>query len=253
MPQIFSREALQDNYEDALLRLVMADYAIAEGGEFLWENEELKKNTDYQVTPEKLRKFQRVIGNAFYKRNLKTMLASTYRSVNKVAAVFIIISVMLFTSVMSVQAFRVSILNFLIGFEEEFTSIQLGDSHSNSIIGSNVYVTWTDAYVPTYIPDGFMVTRLSNEQGYKYIDYAHDDGRAITYYELSAMYESNIDTENAERIEYTEVQGYDALFLEKDDKLSVTWAIEDRLFVISGQVSDDELFKIAEGVRFITP
>lgn len=253
MSQNFSKDTLQADYEDAYFRLLMSDYARTEGEDFLCENEVLKKDPEYQITPLKLRKYQRTINNALRSRSIKDAFTSAYRTVNKVAAVFILVLVLMFTTVMSVEALRVRFINMLIGFENEYTSVQFADEYSDSIISGNINVEWTDAYMPAYVPDGFKVVKLSNEHGYKYIDYAHDDGRLISYYEMSAMYESNIDTEGAQRVDYSEVQGLDALFIEKDGKLTLTWATEDRMFIIIAEVSENEIYKIAESVQFMTP
>ena len=252
MTQTFDKLKLQEDYENALFRLLMADYTRAEGEALHHENEELRADPNNRPTPVEIWKFQRAVSKAFRNRAAKSAIKSTFYALNRAAAFVVLLFGLFLLSTVAVQAVRVNVLNFLISFEREYTSIQIGGADSNSIIGGNVYVTWTDAYVPTYIPDGFRITRLNNEQDYRYINYSHDDGRTVYYYELSAMYESNIDTEDADRIENVSIHGLDALFVEKDGKLSIAWAGGDRMFVISAQVTENEIFKIAEGVRFIS-
>lgn len=252
MSQTFNRNTLHDNYEDAFFRIIMADYARSQGEILAHENEELMKDPANNPTPAQIKKFQRVLDKAFLKRAIKSALANSYRALSKVAVVVAILSFGFFITAMSVQTVRVNVLNFLIGFEKEYTSLYIGESGGNSIIGDHIYVSWTDAYVPTYIPNGFKITKLTNESDYKSINYIHADGRTIFYYEFSESDEVNLDTEDAERTENTVIQGNDALFVEKGGKLSVIWENHSKMFLISAEISEDELFMIAEGVKFIT-
>jgi hypothetical protein len=252
MSRTFDRDTLQGEYEDAFFRLVMADHAKAQGAIFVRENEELKKDPDNNPTPLQIQKFRRTINKAFRKRTVKSALTKTRRAFTKAAVIAAILVVGIFTSAITVQAIRVNVLNFLIGFEEEYASLQIGAAGGNSIIGDNLYVSWADAYVPSYIPDGFKITKLTNTPELKSINYLHSDGRTIFYYEYSAMYEVNMDTEDAERVENASINGLEALLVQKGVTVSLAWENDSKLFVISAEVSEEELFKIAEGVRFIS-
>lgn len=251
MSQTFSRGKLKDDYEDALFRLIMTDYARAEGEVFLRENGELSKNLESHVTPAELRKFQRMMYWVFRKRAAKAALKNVYNTLNKAAIYFVLASVLAVGLTMSVQAIRINVLNFLVSFEEEYASIQIGEGNGSGIIGENLHVTWRDAYVPTYIPDGFKITKLTNEQEFKAINYMHEDGRTLFYYVLAPTFESNVDTENAQRVESTVIQGYEALFVEKHERCTIAWVMNGLIFQISGNVSEEELHQIAEGVIFI--
>jgi hypothetical protein len=247
----FDRARLQEEYEDAFFRLLMADHAWVEGEELLRENEELQKDPANQPTPLETQSFQRKLGKAIRSRDAKAAASSAYRMLGRVAAVVAIALFATFlVSTVAVQAVRVSVLNFLIGFEDEYTSLRLAAPvEPHGIVDANVFISWSDAYAPTYIPDGFRITSLSNTEHYKLISYMDGESNILHYSEFAGTAEINVDTENAQRVETIAVQGFDGLFVEKDGTLTVAWTDGDRFFIIVGQVTEAEILKIADGVK----
>ena len=56
-----------------------------------------------------------------------------------------------------------------------------------------------------------------------------------------------LDTENA-KYEETEVNGYEAIYLEKDTRNSLTWTDGELPYNIYGNISKDTMLKIAENI-----
>jgi len=251
VPQAFDRRKLVEEYEDSLFRLIISDFARAEGEEYRRENEELNKDTANQATPAEIRKFRRVIGRAQRKLAVKGMIKKSYKAFSK-ATIWIVLVFLVFTgSAMAIQPVRIDVLNFLIGFEKEYTSIKLGGTEGNGIVGDGLYVTWLDGYVPKYIPDGFRITRLSYDESFKSINYLSEDGRMLSYSELLTQTEANLDTENATTVESIFIHGHGALLVEKEGRHSLAWSDGERLFVVIGQISRDEIVEIAKNVTLL--
>ncbi|MPM19023.1 hypothetical protein SDC9_65441 [bioreactor metagenome] len=65
--------------------------------------------------------------------------------------------VILFCSLMvSVQAFRVKVMNYLIDIHKQYTSFEIGDNEDKQNI------KLADSYVPTYIPSGYEVSSVTS-------------------------------------------------------------------------------------------
>ncbi|GAB6173596.1 hypothetical protein JCM15765_30740 [Paradesulfitobacterium aromaticivorans] len=85
------------------------------------------------------------------------------KPLNRVAVAMLVVIVILFTTVASVQAVRVRVLNFLMDIQPKYTSFELKENDSGSG-GRSPVVNWTKAYVPTYMPDGYKVSNISNNE-----------------------------------------------------------------------------------------
>lgn len=61
----------------------------------------------------------------------------------------------------------------------------------------------------------------------------------------------DLNSENA-ALSYSQVNGHTTFVIERDDTVIVTWAIEDRYFVIETELPKDEVLNIVQSVRKIT-
>jgi hypothetical protein len=77
--------------------------------------------------------------------------------------VMLIVLVILGTIVVTVQAVRVRVLNFLMDIQQEYTSFELKNNNNGSE-GGGAAIDWRNAYVPTYIPDGYKISDSTNSE-----------------------------------------------------------------------------------------
>lgn len=246
-----TRKKLYEEYEDSLFRLVMHDAAEKEGKLFLEEKEKLKNDPEYKPSPDEIKKFSRQLDTQLKKPKADATRQRVLKSLNRVAVAMLLVIVILFTTVASVQALRVRVLNFIMNIQPEYTSFHLKESDSASNGGSSI-VNWTKAYVPTYIPDGYEVSNTSNSEMLKKIVFQNQQNKdlIIVYTELGEASSPGVDTEDASSFKTISINGQEGTLVEKNSFVTIVWQIDNRLFTVQAPTSEDIAIKIAQGVKY---
>jgi len=244
------RKKLYEEYEDSLFKLVMHDAAEKEGKLFLEEKEKLKNDLECMPCEAGLKRFSQQLDAHLKKPKAYAKRQRVLKALNRVALAMLAVIVILFASVATVQAVRVRVLNFLMDIQQEYTSFQLKDSSSGSE-GNSAPIDWHKAYVPTYIPDGYEVSAISNSESLKRIEFKNPQGMFITYMEISEGNKPALDTENASAFKPVSINGHEGSLIVKNSLVTVIWAMNDRMFMIRGQMEKDTAVKMAEGVKYI--
>jgi len=227
---------LREEYEEALIKLAMSSFAEREGQRLMRENEELKNDPLYQPTAEAERKFKRTINRHYYKQKTRNFLQTSYQHLNKVAIAFLITLILLATSVLTVEAVRIKVLNFFINVQQEYTEIGLKEKsgeenlEEEDMISKNVPSNWKNTYAPLDIPAGYSINNSVNEDNFKTIEYANGRNEMIIYQQFDEQVISNIDTEKADSIKEITVQGQKGLLINKDGKRTITWSNDTKVF-----------------------
>lgn len=246
------REKLYEEYEDSLFRLVMHDAAEKEGKIFLEEKEKLKNDLESLPSEETLQRFSQQLDTHLKKPKAYAARRRILRALNRSAVAMLVVIVLLFATVASVQAWRVKVLNFLMDIQPKYTSFQLKESNSSSDSGSPV-VNWTKAYVPTYIPDGYKVSNISSSKPLKKIVFEseQDKDSFIIYTELSEVNSPAVDTENASVFKTISINGHEGTLVLKNSIITIVWQMDNSLFTVQAPMSEDTVLKIAEGVKYV--
>ncbi|MGI6650038.1 MAG: DUF4367 domain-containing protein [Bacillota bacterium] len=244
------RKKLYEEYEDSLFKLVMHDVAEKEGQLFLEEKEKLKDDPAFLPSKEAVQKFSQQLDAHLKKPKAYAKRQRILKALNKVAVVMLIVLVILCTTVVTVQAVRVRVLNYLMDIQQEYTSFEL-KNNDNGSEGGSVAIDWHNAYVPTYIPDGFEVSNSTNSELLKRIEFKNSQGSFITYTELSEGNKPALDTENASTFEAVSINGHEGTVVVKNSLVTIIWSMNDRMFMIRAQTDKETAVKMAEGVKFI--
>ena len=244
------RKKLYEEYEDSLFKLVMHDATEKEGQLFLEEKEKLKNDPEFLPSQEAIQKFSQQLDAHLKKPKAYARRQRILKALNRVAVAMLITLVILGTTVVTVQAVRVRVLNFLMDIQQEYTSFQLKDSGSGSEGGSTT-IDWHKAYMPTYIPAGYEVITSSNGELLRRIEFKNQQGSFITYMELSEGNKPALDTENASVFETVSINGHEGTLVAKDSLVTIIWQMNNRMFMIRGQTEKDTVVKMAEGVKYI--
>lgn len=248
------QESLQKDYEEIKIKLLMARFAELEGKVLLEENEELGNDPFYLPSEEAkqtfLKRLNRYFTRLYMKRAAKRLFPIGYKKVAAALSLFIIIFL---TSFFSVEAVRIKVLNMFIQVEREYTEIRLGQD-SQQYEDNHIQIDWDNAYVPTKIPKGYSITKVTNNETLKIIKYENEDKDFVLFQQNNEHSGANVDTEESDEVLHTTIQGEDGLVIRKKDLITVVWQNKTRLFVIMGKspsVSKEELIEMAESVKLL--
>lgn len=246
------REKLYEEYEDSLFRLIMHSASEKEGKLFLDEVAKLKDNPENQPSAEAIRKFGQQLDVSGKKDRSRKKDRSVRRFINKAAVFFLLLIVVFSTAMVTVQALRVKVMNFLIDIQPEYTSFQIKDNASGSG-GEKLSVNWTNTYLPTYIPAGYEVDSLTYTEPLKEITYRNqkDINSLIDFSENDSSNNVEIDTENADVFKTVYINGHKGTLVVKNSQTTVAWEMDQHIFVVCTEESMEETLKIAQNVKFI--
>ncbi len=244
------REKLLEEYEDSLFKLAMYDLAAEEGKLLLEENKKLKNDPDFQPGEAAYQKFAEQLDIHLKKKEAHTTRRNRPKLLSKFAIAASIAVLLLFTTVASVEAVRLRVLNFLVDVRQEYTSFSLKESENNSY-SETPAVNWSKSYVPTYIPEGYEVSSISDGSLSKIIEFVNSQGSLITYMELSEGNKILLDTENASDFETIKINEHEGSMVMKNFLVTIIWAMDERMFLIRGEVEKNAVIKMAEGVKYV--
>lgn len=254
-----NHDRLLEEYEDALFALLMEPVAEQEGETALEENERLKNDPTAMVPAEVTRKCLRTIRQEFAKQRRKNVLKTAKRAFNNVA-VFLLVSTLCFASAYAiVPEVRVQTLNLIIEVSEIATRLTLGEKplspeeHDISKSLTSEDDTLAGYQMPE-IPEGYgVVNRHTTSRG-AYIVYENAEEDIISFrVEQVGEDGSNIDTENA-IVENIQINGYDGLLVEKNNRLQVVWGDTDHgnlIGILATSISEEEILGYAQTMKFI--
>ena len=246
------RKKLYEEYEDSLFKLIMHDAAEKEGKLFLEEKEKLKNTLGSLPSGETFKRFNQQLDAHFKKPKASARRRRMLKALNRTAVAMLAVIVIFFTTVGTVQAVRVRVLNFLLDIQPEYTSFQLKDSGGGSE-GGNLVINWTSTYVPTYIPDGYKVSNISSSQSFKRIVFENqqDKEALIIYTELSGANSPGVDTEDASEFETVSINGHKGTLMVKNSMVTIVWEMNSRILMVQTRTGKDTAMKIAEGVIYV--
>jgi len=244
---MFDGEKLEEAYEDIWWRIVMHKYAQAEGEKLLQLNEEVKNDPRYKISAEGQKRIFKSIENYFRRKNFNIFLKKTQKAFAKIAVFFFVFVAVLAIAYTSVEAFRVQVLNLLLTVEKEYTSLRLGNGESNG----SMIAGFGDTYAPSYIPEGYRFDSIVKMEDLKVIEYINDEENLISFYECNSSMVINVDTEDAQILKTIKINGSEGIFVLKNEIATVSWAYDNKIFVIIAQINEDEIMQIAKNVIFV--
>ncbi len=177
--------------------------------------------------------------NALFRNERKKCKKNTdEKSMRKMLAVAAVLIVILSISVMSVSAWRVKILNFVLNISQTNSDIDFDGKGNNSYNSDGINFK--------YIPEGFVLTQKDGSAGL-YLKFEND-----TYYfdfEMGDVTENiSIDTESA-NIEKISINAQEAIYSENDNHNILVWHDEKFTYRMIGNLDRSSMLKIAENIE----
>lgn len=213
------RQELMDQYDDAVFALLMNEYAEEEGARLRKEFEDAKAVGEVCETPDLLdEKCLRMIHREFarkrYYDNTRKFIKMTCK-----AAVFamVLLGVMTMT-VLSVNALRVPVLNFIVEHFDEYTSISQSKETQPEEVSYG-------AILDAYLPANYQQQHYVDTDNMVIVVYADEVGNLVQLTIIPESVALNLDSEQAT---YSEIMVSEskAALIEKDG-YQVIWVSED--------------------------
>lgn len=147
----------------------------------------------------------------------------------------------------SVLAAHIDLLNFIETVQEQFTQFSPVETPEDAVS------KWLDAYLPAYVPDGYMMSDAVDNGDTRAVEYTNSEGSRFTFYQSGGSTNIRIDTEAAETVKCcigTEA-GY---LIRKNGSSSLHWNTASSSFAIEynpAEIADKEALWIAESTTKI--
>lgn len=200
---------LLDQYDDVTFALLMDEYAEEEGARLRKEFEEAQAAGEVSDTSDALdEKCLQMIHRDFAKKRSKDNVRKFIRMTSKVAVAVMVFLGIVTTTVMSVDALRIPMFNFIIEYFDGFAAISTQDQQAPDI---------EDPYsvLESLIPNDYKQTQYSANSSMQFAVYKNTTGSIISFDIISDGAYMNIDTEEAEHSEVF-LSDYKAILISKN-------------------------------------
>lgn len=237
-------EELQEQYEDALFRLLMDKVATEEGKLALEENERLKNDPNAAVPEDVDKRCMQTIRRHFAKQRVYTAGRFTARAMKRVVMAAGV-AALLFTGAFAVsETVRVNTLNLMIEVFDTNTTFRFGNQQGDRVV-PQISAGW--------LPEGYALEDQGSDQISSWSTYQKSENETL-YIDYTLTYGATIsvDTEDAE-IEYVDINGERAMLISKENELQLVWATDDNtgfVGLIAFGMCQDDLIHVANDLIY---
>ena len=242
-------DEIQDEYLDSLIRLAYKNAEALEAQRLMEEDdnasEPVSADDKEAVFQMFLDKMEQLEGREQRKARVIPWKKVLPRLVNIAACIVMLLGIAAPFAIAYVEPIRIKVMQLLIEIKDDHTDLIFVENTDAEFYVPEGYM---GRYYPTYIPEGFELTDVS----VLFYDttYQNKAGAKIYYSECTEDDEIDINTEGA-ILSHATVNGAEAFVAEQETYVIITWALEDRYFVIIADTSLDEALKVARSVRRI--
>jgi len=159
----------------------------------------------------------------------------------RAAAIFIAVIGISIATISSVSALKIRFLNFIAEITEIDTTIRFTDGSAKS----NSY-SFEDIILE-YIPDGFKLEKSESRNGHILLNFANNN-EFFSFRTIEIEGSLSIDTEDAVIKEIT-IKKNDAFLSVKDNVNILVWHDNETAYILTGNINENELIKIAENKK----
>lgn len=241
------REKLQENYEDALLALLMDDFAQLEGERLHAENKKLQDDLSFELPVGMESRGLKAIRRAFRKNGIKSLTRASGKIVSRIAIVVLVFNIIFGVSFFTVEAFRQDVLNMALEYQETHTTVKFIEESASE---SNA-IGYTAKNLQQILPDTFVLETYEKAPDGEYALFLGPNNVRIIWNVDALTATANLDTEDAEYTDEITVSGYDGIAVEKSGVSTVLWGdtTTKQMYCIS---ADMEIYNLINLVDSLT-
>lgn len=227
---------LDEKKSDYLLELALEEQLENDEDMRHWEQLE-QENPPHEFSEQHKKRMQKIFRKArrieFYKEHRKRMV--------KIAASFLVIICASVITVTQVEAFRMPLLDFFYQVKEKSTFFGVS-ADSGGKLTKNF-----QEYEPTYKPEGFVVTEVSEKKDRFSIKYEDENGSNYKFCFFYKFRDFALDTEDA-AVSDININGKKASIIKKEMETKIIMYENNSVFYLGGVLSLDEAYKIMESI-----
>ncbi len=239
---------IEKRLEDAVISAAVAEMLEQEGRELQEEFERMDESEKVYPDEAHLRQFEAALNKAARNWKIaqffKSLKAPAGRFLVAVASVIIVFSV----SMVSVEAFRVKFIDWLVSLSDTHTAVKSVDD------GSALYNQfWNKDIFLKILPYGYIFDSVSIEDNVSTTVYQNNDNNYITVIEYLDKQTINIDNEDLSLKDTIVVDDIDCFITCKNDVTNVTWTVSNHSYSIltnDKSISNDELSKMIKCICY---
>ena len=220
---------LLEQYDDVTFALLMDEYAEEEGARLRKEFEEAQAAGEVSDTSDSLdEKCLQMIHRDFAKKRGKDNVRKIIRMTSKVAVAVMVFFGVAATTIMSVDALRIPVLDFIVEHFSEYSSITFEDNTPPSMHFA------VDSFENS-LPDGYTLVSHTITENLTLVAYQNENGDIAQLNVTPAKGEIRLDTDGAIYSEI-ELYNYKAILLEENG-YQVFWHDENANVVYTVQAT----------------
>lgn len=215
--------------------------------DFLYQNMPKAENEILNLIPD-----EHEIEHKFswkFKRKMKIIIKEQARTpktkvlimqIKKIAAIFIITISIVFSGIMSVEAYRIKFFNMIKEVWSELTSIVFWSNNS-----TNVYDF--EPISPIYIPNGYEISEEWSSEYENVIIYSDKNTNEIVYNQRAVTQSEYIFDSEGTEIKVINMNNIQVNVLTKNNITQVYWTDEKSVFFISGK-DENDIIRMVESI-----
>ncbi len=228
---------LDEKKSDYLLELALEEQLENDEDMRHWEQLE-QENLPHEFSEQHKKRMRKIFRKAkrieFYKEHRKRIV--------KIAATFLVIICASVITVTQVEAFRMPLLDFFYQVKEKSTFFGVSADSGRKLTKN------FQEYEPTYKPEGFVVTEVSEKKDRFSIKYEDENGSNYKFCFFYKFRDFALDTEDA-AVSDININGKKASIIEKGSETRIIMYEENYIFFLEGTISLEDAYKIIESVR----
>lgn len=236
----YTSKQLAEEYDSIMMKVLLERYMQTE--DKCLEQEELNCASDptIQLTPERRKQFAKQLDESLRKSRQKKFLCSFRKNLSHVAVFFFVVLISCSVIMMSVEAVRLNVFNWIIEMQDKYISIEPTSGMDD--------LDETGHYLPMYIPEGYTLSGVDNKE-IRITTYQNIDQQLIEFYEIPVDAVYNLDSEDAQLLEHTIVDGCEAIYISKDGLNTYFWRTNNKQLMLISQESREIMDKIINSIE----
>lgn len=184
---------------------------------------------------------QRIMEQLFRKERKKLRLKKlVFYSKRAIACVLIFVTIVS-VSILSVEAWRIKFLNFVIEVNQTHTHMNFSE---DATTGDSYH---SDAISLDYIPIGFKLEKSNVMENYIYLIFKADE-QHFSFSMNNIDGSMGVDTEDA-TIKRITINDYEAIYSSNNNINILVWHDDRYSYMLSGNIDEKEMIKIANGLK----